>query len=96
MSQSGRWFYTRWAGAPPLPLQEIELSAANMHMIPANEAVERTLKRVSRHDMVRLKGFLVAVNSPDGWEWRSSLSRSDTGDGACELVFVEAVEIEAD
>lgn len=96
VSQSGRWFYTRWAGAPPLPLQEIELSAANMHMIPANEAVERTLKRVSRHDMVRLKGFLVAVNSPDGWEWRSSLSRSDTGDGACELVFVEAVEIEAD
>lgn len=28
-----------------------------------------------------------------GWRWRSSLSREDTGDGSCELVWVERLEL---
>ncbi|HEY1057575.1 MAG TPA: hypothetical protein VGE55_02470 [Limnobacter sp.] len=95
VSQSGRWYFYHWAGEPPLPQQEILESSANMHMIPANDAVRNILKHVRRHQMVRLKGFLVEVNSPDGWRWRSSLRRDDSGDGACEVVYVEAIDIEA-
>ena len=43
--------------------------------------------------MIKLKGLLVEVTHPKGWRWRSSLSRSDSGDGSCEVIFVEAAEI---
>jgi len=30
---------------------------------------------------------------PDGFAWRSSLTREDTGAGACELVYVESAAL---
>jgi len=36
---------------------------------------------------------LVEVKAQDGWTWRSSLSREDTGNGACELMLVEEVRL---
>jgi hypothetical protein len=35
----------------------------------------------------------VEAQGRDGWSWRSSLTREDTGAGACELVFVQAIEL---
>ena len=43
--------------------------------------------------LIYLKGQLVEVKSSDGWTWRSSLSREDTGGGACELMLVEEVRV---
>jgi hypothetical protein len=40
-----------------------------------------------------LRGFLVEARADDGWRWRSSLTRDDTGARACELVFVERVRL---
>ena len=37
---------------------------------------------------------LVEATSEDGWRWRSSLTREDTGARSCELVFVEAHVVE--
>ena len=39
-------------------------------------------------DRVRIDGWLVQANAPDGWRWRSSLTRDDSGGGACEVVYV--------
>jgi len=44
--------------------------------------------------IVRLQGYLVDVRGPGGFAWNTSLTRSDTGDGACEIVWVEAVAVE--
>lgn len=88
ISQSSRWYQYRWQGDPPLPLQEIARSSANMHMIPSDQSVARTLRDVRPGDRVRIDGWLVEARMPDGWQWRSSLTRDDTGDGACELVYV--------
>ena len=33
------------------------------------------------------------VKAQDGWTWRSSLSREDTGGGSCELMLVEEVRV---
>jgi len=38
-------------------------------------------------------GQLVNVEGPGGFRWRTSTTRTDTGNGACELVFVESFEI---
>lgn len=92
ISQHGR-FYFWHVDEFPIPREEIESHSANMHMIPANAAVARRLKEIRPGQVVRLRGYLVAISADDGWKWRSSLSRTDTGNGACELVWVESVEI---
>ena len=83
-----RWNQYRWQGDPPLPVDEIVRSSANMHMIPFDAATARALRQVRRGDRVRIDGWLVEAKATDGWHWRSSLSREDTGAGACEVVYV--------
>lgn len=94
ISQGGRWYRYRWTDAPPIPLDEIVRSSANMHMIPADDAVARALARIERGQRVRIDGWLVEVAAGDGWRWRSSLTREDSGGGACELVLVCSVATE--
>ena len=88
ISQSSRWYRYRWQGDPPLPPMEIARSSANMHMIPADAAAAAALSRVREGDRVRIEGWLVEAKAADGWHWRSSLSREDSGSGACEVVYV--------
>jgi hypothetical protein len=91
ISQSGRWYHYAWRGEPPLPPGDIARSSANMHLIPATGSVAAALHRVRRDDHVRIDGWLVEADAPDGWHWRSSLTRDDTGDGACEVIYVCAL-----
>jgi len=86
-------FYIWRTRQMPIPRREIEVSSANMHMIPASREIERTMKRVRKGDLVRFNGKLVNVEGPGGFRWRTSTTRTDTGNGACELVFVESFEI---
>lgn len=91
-SQYSRWYFWK-AKSLPLPPREIETESANMHIIPGNEEAEAAISDIRRGDLVELAGYLVAVRAPDGWHWKSSLSRNDTGNGACELVWVEEARI---
>ncbi|MCY7354711.1 MAG: hypothetical protein LH470_06480 [Lysobacter sp.] len=88
ISQSSRWYQYRWSGDPPLPLDEIARSSANMHMIPSDQATANALRGVRAGDRVRIDGWLVEATTIDGWHWRSSLTRNDSGSGACEVVYV--------
>ena len=93
VSQSGRFYYWHYEGAPPIPHREIELSSANMHLIPATKAIETRLRSLRPGNVVALKGYLVDVQGEGGFRWKSSLTREDTGGGACELVWVEELEV---
>ena len=93
ISQSGRFYYWQ-TKAFPIPRREIETHSANMHMIPADAAVAYELKRVRVGEVVSLGGILVEADKANGWRWRSSLTRDDTGDGACELVYVQSLTIQ--
>ena len=89
ISQDHRWYNYAWWGEPPLPPAEIVRSSANMHLIPADDIVRAALLEVPRHEVVEFTGYLVEIRRTDGWTWRSSLSREDTGGHACEVVWVE-------
>lgn len=92
-SQSGRWYRYRYA-SPPIPQLEIQTHSANMHLIPASDFIAKQIKRVKAGQVVQIEGKLVSVFNPEsGFRWKSSLTREDTGDGACELIFVEYLEI---
>jgi hypothetical protein len=94
VSQSGRWYHYQWTGEAPLPPREIANSSANMHLIPANAAAAATLRDVREGERVRIDGWLVEADATDGWRWRSSLSRDDTGAGACEVVYACSISRE--
>jgi len=89
ITQSDRWYHWRTSSSPPIPMGEISSHSANMHMIPSTPGIERTLKNFRVGQIVNLKGKLVRVEGPGGFRWNSSTTRSDTGDGSCELVWVE-------
>lgn len=91
-SQSGRFYFWR-VDEFPIPREEIERSSANMHMIPADAVIERRLKNVRPGQTVHIEGWLVEASAQDGWRWRSSLTRNDTGAGACEVVFVRDLQV---
>lgn len=94
ISQSSRWYTYRWGNeGPPIPPDEIIRSSSNMHMIPADKSVAAALLRVRPGDAVHLRGELIQAQRGDGGVWRSSLSRTDTGDGACEVVWVQSLDV---
>ncbi len=90
ISQSNRFYYWH-VDEFPMPRREIETQSANMHMIPADDAIESTLKSIRSGQVVKISGYLVQANASDGWHWKSSLTREDTGNGACEVVYVKAL-----
>lgn len=92
ISQAGRFYYWR-VNAFPIPREEIESHSANMHMIPADANVKKALQNIRVGNVVQLHGYLVEARTADGWRWKSSLTRDDTGYGACELVLVESIEV---
>ena len=92
ISQAGR-FYAWHVDEFPIPREEIERSSANMHMIPADGAIAGRLKDVRPGQVVRIQGWLVEARAGDGWRWRSSLTRNDTGAGACEVIFVRDLQV---
>lgn len=94
ISQSSRWYTYRWSSdAPPIPKDEIVRSSANMHMIPADDTVRWQLKQVRPGDVIHLEGQLIEAHRADGGVWRSSMTRDDTGDGACEVVYVRRLVV---
>lgn len=92
ITQSNRWYHWETDNSP-IPLSEISLNSANVHIIPNNDAVEENLDKVYKGSLIEAKGYLVEINAKDGWHWKSSLRRDDTGGGSCELFLVDGLEV---
>ena len=92
-SQSGRWYNYRWGNeGPPLEVGVIARHSANTHCLPSTPALRKKLLRVRRHDLVAMGGYLVEISGPDGYRWRSSLTRDDVAGGACEVFWITSLE----
>ncbi len=93
IEQGSRWYHYHWGNAgPPIAPSDIVSHSANMHMVPGNAAAAEALARIAQGQIVRIDGWLIGIESDQGWHWRSSLSRDDSGAGACELVLVCAIK----
>jgi hypothetical protein len=91
ISQSMRFFWYEYRLPPPIPPEQIVSHGANLHIIPATAAIETECKSLRQGALIHLQGELVEATGPGIGTWRSSLTRTDTGNGACELVWVEEV-----
>jgi hypothetical protein len=92
VSQRNRWFYWK-TQTLPFPRAEVTGSMSNVHVIPATQFVAEQIDDLRAGQQVQLRGKLVEVVAEDGWRWRSSLSRTDTGARSCELFWLESVEV---
>ena len=93
IAQTNR-FYLWQASRLPIPAAEVTCSSTNIHVIPGNEAVRDAIDDVCRGSIVTMSGFLVNVKGSNGFSWGSSLSRTDSGNRACELFWVDDMTIE--
>jgi hypothetical protein len=91
ISQANRFYFWRtqdW----PLDREEIESHSANWHVIAANDAVRSVLDGLRAGNVVQLRGRLVDVEGREG-SMPTSLSRSDTGAGACEILLASSARV---
>jgi hypothetical protein len=86
----GARFYTLYPQDETADLGRALRHSANMHLIPASAAVRRTVESARAGQVASLRGQLVDAVRADGFTWRTSLTRDDTGAGACELFYVES------
>jgi hypothetical protein len=92
ITQSNRWYHWETESFP-IPSNQISLSSANVHIIPGNDSVADEINKVYKGSLIEMRGYLVEVKAADGWYWKSSLRRDDTGGGSCELFWVEELNV---
>jgi hypothetical protein len=94
-SHGYRFYFFSYGYKGPFDLSYIAQHSANVHMIPATPNVRKALLAVRNHQTVRLTGFLVDITGTvkqRRFTWKTSTTREDTGDGACEVMYVREVD----
>jgi hypothetical protein len=91
-SQRGRWYYYSYDRNVSVSSSYIAEHSANMHLINQDPLVLKKIENINVNDHIKLIGYLVNVNFDNG-TWGSSLTRTDTGNGACEIMYVTDVEV---
>ena len=92
ISQSMRFYWYEYKLPPPIPAEEIICHSANVHIIPATPEIASRCTSLRVGALVHLIGDLVEATGPGISKWRSSLSRSDSGNGACELLYLQEID----
>jgi len=96
-SQGSRWYHYRWKERAPVDPSYIISHSSNNHIIPANINIYRAIKTIKRKDRIVLKGLLVNLRGTVKGQMvaqDTSLSRTDTGSGSCEIFYVSHVRID--
>jgi hypothetical protein len=95
---SGEWTcYYSWYGQLAHPFYPHKLS--NNHLLAENEAVLAAIRKVNVGDQIHFKGSLVDYSEKGSdWTRKTSISRDDDNQnsrsgGACEIVFVDQIDI---
>lgn len=91
IKQSDRYFDLQITHQP-IPRHKMVSKSANLHVIPSSEEVNNKLREARQGHVIRIKGYLVEINSPDGWSVKSSLKRDDYGDKASEILYVKEID----
>ena len=97
--QDSRWCWVWWNGDAIFNLDEF----SNNHLLTKDKDLSVKAKKVNRGDQITIKGKLVNIkatpledNEISGQNtitWMSSTTRKDDGAGACEIIYVEDIEV---
>ena len=96
-TQGYRWYFYQCKSGSPFDHYYVLSHSSNNHIIPANENIRRAVKTVKKKHKVVLEGFLVNLKGTYKEQpvtWNTSLSRTDAGNGSCEVFYVSKVRID--
>jgi hypothetical protein len=89
--QSGSCYHYEWSHASPYDGLTIAAHSANIHIMPATDNLGNALRTIGKNDIIYMEGYLVDIEA-DGYgqegNIRTSLTREDSGKGACEILYV--------
>lgn len=92
LDQRVRFLEWKCYGDLPIPRREIVSHSSNMHLIPFTDSIRDQMAQLRPGSLISMRGQLVELTDPkDGDKWYSSLSRTDAGDGACEVMLVRSL-----
>lgn len=86
--------YYAYAGDAPVTKAHVR-AVSNNHLLTADRATARAIRGLRVGDQVRLRGQLASYSHTSGLVFHrgTSTSRDDSENGACETIFVDAVEV---
>ncbi len=88
-----RYISVRWGQRIGLDSRQVMQQLSNHHFVPANAAAKEALEQVRPGNLIAFEGYLVDVKNSEGRVMRSSLTRRDVGNGACEVVWLESLRV---
>ncbi len=92
ISQSNRFYYWKIPSFEKIKREMIEINSANVHIGAINKEIKNELESLDKNDLIYFEGYLVnVVNNKNGYRFVSSLTRKDTGAGACEVFLITKV-----
>lgn len=66
---------------------------SNNHLLSDNERIRKQVEDIRVGDQIRVQGWLSSYTGPSGSERGTSTTRRDSGNGACETIFVNEFDI---
>lgn len=66
---------------------------SNNHLLSDDDFVRRQVRKIRIGDQVRVRGYLASYATEGGSVRGTSTTRTDTGDGACETIYVAKFDI---
>ena len=66
---------------------------SNNHLISEDEFIRKQVRKIKVGDQIRVTGYLAGYISGGGSKRGTSTTRTDTGNGACETIYVEQFRI---
>lgn len=67
-------------------------AVSNNHLLSDDPLIRRQVRKLRVGDQIRVRGMLASYESGNGSRRGTSTTREDTGDGACETIYVESFE----
>lgn len=93
ITQQNRFYFWHIPSFEKISREQIEYNSANTHVGPINSIIKKELEDIKEGDLIYLEGYLVnVIDKKTGYRFISSLTRKDTGNGACEVMIVTGVK----
>lgn len=61
---------------------------SNNHLLVEDQAITKLARTIGVGDQIDIKGYLVDYSAANGFNRKTSVTREDTGQGACEVVYL--------
>jgi hypothetical protein len=66
---------------------------SNNHLLTDDSYIRKKIKKVRIGDQIRIRGWLVHYSNDTGFSRDTSTTRDDTGNGACETIYLKDFEV---